>query len=122
MEYLYTYRDPHLKRKLRHLCKSPGKLAARDYTEKDLNEFIVGTVAKLDTPRKPRAEAREMDRRYFCGITDEMMAADRKALCAVDAALLKEQAAALGAAMAAACGWPLAARMLWKPQKICLIG
>ena len=49
---------------------------------------------------KPRAEARETDRRYFCGITDEMMAADRKALCAVDAALLKEQAAELGAAMA----------------------
>ena len=40
---------------------------------------------------KPRAEARETDRRYFCGITDEMMAADRKTLCAVDAALLKEQ-------------------------------
>ena len=29
-----------------------------------------------------------------------MMAADRRALCAVDAALLKEQAAELGAAMA----------------------
>ena len=46
------------------------------------------------------AQAKELDRRYFCGITDEMMAADRKALCAVDAALLKEQAAELGAAMA----------------------
>lgn len=51
-------------------------------------------------PASRRAEARETDRRYFCGITDEMMAADRKALCAVDAALLKEQAAELGAAMA----------------------
>ena len=69
-------------------------------TEKDLNDFIVGAAAKLDTPRKPRAEAREIDRRYFCGITDEMVSADRRALCAVDAALLKEQAAELGAAMA----------------------
>ena len=34
------------------------------------------------------------------GITDEMVSADRRALCAVDAALLKEQAAELGAAMA----------------------
>ena len=34
------------------------------------------------------------------GITDEMASADRRALCAVDAALLKEQAAELGAAMA----------------------
>ena len=100
VEYLYTYRDPHVKESYDTFAKGPAKLAAREYTEKDLNDFIVGTVAKLDTPRKPRAEARETDRRYFCGITDEMMAADRKALCAVDAALLKEQAAELGAAMA----------------------
>ena len=100
VEYLYTYRDPHVKESYDAFAKGPAELAAREYTEKDLNDFIVGTVAKLDTPRKPRAEARETDRRYFCGITDEMMAADRKALCAVDAALLKEQAAELGAAMA----------------------
>ena len=60
----------------------------------------MGTVAKLDTPRKPRAEAKELDRRYFCGITAEMMAADRKALCAVDADTLKAQAADLPARMA----------------------
>ena len=100
VEYLYTYRDPHVKESYDTFAKGPAELAAREYTEKDLNDFIVGTVAKLDTPRKPRAEARETDRRYFCGITDEMVEADRKALCAVDAALLKEQAAELGAAMA----------------------
>ena len=100
VEYLYTYRDPHVKESYDTFAKGPAELAARDYTEKDLNDFIVGTVAKLDTPRKPRAEARETDRRFFCGITDEMMMADRKALCAVDAELLKAQAAELGAAMA----------------------
>ena len=100
VEYLYTYRDPHVKESYETFAKGPAELAAREYTEKDLNDFIVGTVAKLDTPRKPRAEARETDRRYFCGITDEMMAADRKALCAVNANLLKAQAAELGAAMA----------------------
>lgn len=100
VEYLYTYRDPHVKESYDTFAKGPAELAARDYTEKDLNDFIVGTVAKLDTPRKPRAEARETDRRFFCGITDEMMTADRKALCAVAAELLKAQAAELGAAMA----------------------
>ena len=100
VEYLYTYRDPHVKESYDTFAKGPAELAARDYTEKELNDFIVGTVAKLDTPRKPRADARETDRRFFCGITDEMMAADRKALCAVDADLLKTQAAELGAAMA----------------------
>ena len=100
VEYLYTYRDPHVKESYDTFAKGPAELAAREYTEKDLNDFIVGAAAKLDTPRKPHAEAREIDRRYFCGITDEMVSADRRALCAVDAALLKEQAAELGAAMA----------------------
>ena len=100
VEYLYTYRDPHLTESYDTFAKGPAELAAREYTEKDLNEFIVGTVAKLDTPRKPRAEAKELDRRYFCGITAEMMAADRKALCAVDADTLIAQAADLPARMA----------------------
>ena len=99
-EYLYTYRDPHLTESYDTFAKGPAELVAREYSEKDLNEFIVGTVAKLDTPRKPRAEAKELDRRYFCGITGEMMAADRKALCAVDADTLKSQAADLPARMA----------------------
>lgn len=60
----------------------------------------MGTVAKLDTPRKPYAQAKELDRRYFCGITDGMAAADRAALCAVDADTLKAQAAALPRQMA----------------------
>ena len=99
-EYLYTYRDPHLKESYETFAKGPTELAGRDYTEKDMNEFIVGTVAKLDTPRKPYAQAKELDRRYFCGITDEMAAADRAALCAVDADTLKAQAAALPRQMA----------------------
>ena len=100
VEYLYTYRDPHLRESYDTFAEGPKALAAREYTEKDLNDFIVGTVAKLDTPRKPRAQARELDRRFFCGITDEMLAEDRNALCAVDGALLKQQAADLAAAMA----------------------
>ena len=95
IEFLYTYRDPHLRESYDTFTDAPAALAARDYTARDLDEFIVGTAAKLDTPRKARAAARELDRRYFCGITDEMRTADRKALCSVDAALLKAQAAAL---------------------------
>ena len=64
-EGLYTYRDPHLTESYDTFAKGPAELAARDYTEKDLNDLIVGAVAKLDTPRKPRAEARELDRQYF---------------------------------------------------------
>ena len=95
IEGLYTYRDPHLAESYEVFAKGPAELVAREYTEKDLNEFIVGTVAEMDTPRKPCAEAKDLDRMYFCGITDEMLAADRKALCAVNADTLKAQAADL---------------------------
>ena len=96
-EYLYTYRDPHLKESYETFAKGPAELAGRDYTEKDMNEFIVGAAAKLDTPRKPREEAASTDCKYFCGITDEMTAAERKSLCSVDAAALKAEAADLSA-------------------------
>ena len=95
IEGLYTYRDPHLAESYEVFAKGPAELAAREYTEKDLNEFIVGTVAEMDTPRKPCTEAKDLDRMYFCGITDEMLAADRKALCAVHADTRKAQAADL---------------------------
>ena len=98
-EYLYTYRDPHLKESYETFAKGPAELADRDYTEKDMNEFIVGAAAKLDTPRKPREEAASTDCKYFCGITDEMTAAERKSLCSVDAAALKAEAADLSARM-----------------------
>ncbi len=99
VEYLYTYRDPHLAESYDTFAKGPAELAVRDYTEKDLNEFIVGTVSEMDKPQKPCAEARDLDRMYFCGITDEMLAADRKALCAVTAQTLKAQAADLPSKM-----------------------
>ena len=98
-EYLYTYRDPHLAESYETFAKGPAELAARAYTEKDLTDSIVGTVSEMDKPMKPSAEARDLDRRYFCGITDAMLAADRKALCSVDAAALKAMAAELGTAM-----------------------
>ena len=41
VEYLYTYRDPHVKESYDTFAKGPAELAAREYTEKDLNDFIV---------------------------------------------------------------------------------
>ena len=97
---MYTYRDPHLRESYDTFAAAPAALAARDYTARDLDEFIVGTAAKLDTPRKARAAARELDHRYFCGITDAMLAADRKAMCSVTAETIRAQAADLADRMA----------------------
>ena len=99
-EGLYTYRDPHLAESYETFAKAPGVLAGREYTEKDLTEFIVGAVSEMDSPKKPNAEAKELDRRYFCGITDAMLAADRKAMCSVTAETIRAQAADLADRMA----------------------
>ena len=99
-EGLYTYRDPHLTESYETFAKAPEVLAGREYTEKDLTEFIVGAVSEMDSPKKPNAEAKELDRRYFCGITDAMLAADRKALCSVTAETIRAQAADLADRMA----------------------
>ena len=121
-EYLYTYRDPHLKESYETFAKGPAELAGRDYTEKDMNEFIVGAAAKLDTPRKPREEAASTDCKYFCGITDEMTAAERKSLCSVDAAALKAEAADLSARMEKGVRVVFGSKELWRPQRSCLTG
>ena len=99
-EGLYTYRDPHLTESYETFAKAPEVLAGREYTEKDLTEFIVGAVSEMDSPQKPNAEAKELDRRYFCGITDAMLAADRKAMCSVTAETIRAQAADLADRMA----------------------
>ena len=99
-EGLYTYRDPHLTESYETFAKAPEVLAGREYTEKDLTEFIVGAVSEMDSPKKPNAEAKELDRRYFCGITDAMLAADRKAMCNVTAETVRAQAADLADRMA----------------------
>ena len=99
-EVLYTYRDPHVKGSYENFAQGPAALAEREYTEADLTDAIIGTVAKFDSPRKPRQAALEADRRWFCGLTDEMDAADRAAICGVDAAWMKSEAAGLADAMA----------------------
>ena len=40
--FLYTYRDPHLRESYDTFADAPAALAARDYTARDLDEFIVG--------------------------------------------------------------------------------
>lgn len=99
-ELFYTYRDPNVQASYDAFAQGPQEIAANGYTAESINEFIVGTASQLDSPLKPREEAKDLDRRYFCGITDDMLAADRKAMCGVDAALLKQQADALPEKMA----------------------
>ena len=94
-ELFYTYRDPHAAGTYRRYAEGPAAVAGIDFTPEALSECIVGTVAQVDPPRKPRQQALEADRRYFCCVTAEMAAADRAALCGVTGPWLNAEAAAL---------------------------
>lgn len=52
-EVLYTYRDPHVKGSYENFAQGPAALAEREYTEADLTDAIIGTVAKFDSPASP---------------------------------------------------------------------
>ena len=99
-ELIYTYRDPHAAGSYRKFAQGPAVLAAKEYTPESLSECIVGTVAQVDSPRKPRQQALEADRRYFCGVTGPIAAADRAAMCGVTAEWLRQQAGSLAGQMA----------------------
>ena len=60
----------------------------------------MGTVAQVDPPRKPRQQALEADRRYFCGVTQEMSVEDRAAICGVTGPWLRQEAGQLADQMA----------------------
>ena len=100
MELIYTYRDPHAGGSYRRFAEGPALLAEKEYTADTLSECIVGTVAQVDPPRKPRQQALEADRRYFCGVTDQLAAQDRGAICGVKADWLQTEAGGLAGKMA----------------------
>ena len=49
---LYTYRDPHVKESYDTFAKGPAELAVREYTEKDLNDFIAVSYTHLDVYKR----------------------------------------------------------------------
>ncbi len=99
-ELIYTYRDPHAAGSYRKFAQGPAALPAKEYPPESRSECIVGPVARVDSPRKPRQQSLEADRRYFCGVTGPIAAADRAAMCGVTAEWLRQQAGSLAGQMA----------------------
>ena len=50
VEYLYTYRDPHVKESYDTFAKGPAELAAREYTEKRPERFYCGYCGQAGHP------------------------------------------------------------------------
>ena len=100
VEYLYTYRDPHVKESYDTFAKGPAELASTGVHRKRPDRVHRGRGVRDGFAQKANAEAKELDRQYFCGITDAMLAADRKAMCSVTAETIRAQAADLADRMA----------------------
>jgi hypothetical protein len=63
----YSYRDPAVDPTVERFAASAQWLAKWEPTQKDLDGFIISSVAGIDAPAKPRVRARSMDGLFFNG-------------------------------------------------------
>ncbi|WP_099204010.1 insulinase family protein [Scatolibacter rhodanostii] len=89
---LYSYRDPNVKETFDVYQKITDYLVQSTFTEEEMTQYIIGTMAQYDTVLKPRAIANRLDRQYFTAETEEMRANIRKEICAVTSEQIQKQA------------------------------
>lgn len=85
--YFTSYRDPNLKRTYDVYKGAVEYVKSFDVSDRDMLKYIIGTIAKLDTPMTPFVEGGYCLNCYFLGIDNEQLQKDRDQIlsCDVDA-------------------------------------
>jgi len=78
----HSYRDPSPHRSLGIYTQVADHLRGICAEKRDLTGLIIGTVASQSPVRTGRMLGMEGDNRYFCGLTEEILSADRAQLLA----------------------------------------
>jgi hypothetical protein len=71
--YLYSYRDPQLEKTYENFKGLGDYLINTDFSQKDINRFIIGAVNEEDTPEKNNSLGSIAIRYHFMGITEELL-------------------------------------------------
>jgi hypothetical protein len=71
--YLYSYRDPQLEKTYENFKNLGDYLINTDFSQKDINRFIIGAVNEEDTPEKNNSLGSIALRYHFMGITKELL-------------------------------------------------
>lgn len=75
--YFYSYRDPNLKETLNVFDKAGDYLRNTKMTDAEMTNYIIGTLASLDSPISPRTQGTVSDIYYIIGETQEDIQRER---------------------------------------------
>ena len=91
----YSYRDPNLDATLERFDGAGAWLSAFDPSEEEMRGYVISTVAGIDAPVTPRAQARRQDSAFFCGLPHDWRRTLRDEALATTPESLREQAKTL---------------------------
>lgn len=92
ISYMTSYRDPNLTETYEVYKNSYKYVEQFDACERDMVKYIIGAIAKLDTPMTPSAEGSYSFICYMAGITDEMIQEERDGILNVNPSKIRELA------------------------------
>ena len=76
--YMYSYRDPNLKRTLDVYDKSAEFISGFNADEKAMTNYIIGAINSLDRPLSREQKIKQAIVRHIAGITDEAVQKERE--------------------------------------------
>ena len=76
--YFVSYRDPNLKETNQVFEGVVPYLENFEADERDMTKYVIGTISDLDTPLLPPYKGAKADSAWFSGVTDEMLAQERR--------------------------------------------
>ncbi len=75
--FFVSYRDPNLRKTLDVYEGIPAYLEKFRADEREMTKYIIGAISGKDTPRTPYMKGNISEAAYFCGVTEEMVQAER---------------------------------------------
>jgi hypothetical protein len=90
--YFTSYRDPNLSRTYDVYRNAVDYVKNFDADEQDMLKYIIGTIAKIDTPMTPSAEGVFDFVCYLTGIDDAMLQKDRNDILSCDVESIRKLA------------------------------
>ncbi|MEG1292730.1 MAG: insulinase family protein [Clostridium sp.] len=82
--YFVSYRDPNVEETNKIFEGVPDYLEHFDADERDMTKYVIGTISDLDTPLLPQYQGSKAVSAYFSGVTDEMLAEERRQILGAD--------------------------------------
>lgn len=82
--YFTSYRDPNLKKTYEVYKNAPEYVKNFDASDRDMLKYIIGAIAKLDTPMTPSTEGGFSYACYLSGVTQDTLQKDRDTILSTD--------------------------------------